>query len=184
MNTYKGNHKNGEIELVEEVEVFRNRYATLFNDKVKFPGGSQGQYLRFCWNAPYGVMVIATSSDKKLLLIHNFRHESRTWQWEIPKGFGEPQLSPMECAMKELKEETGFEGSNWKLLHTLNMSGCPTHVFTADINETNQPGSNPESSEAIAQARFLALEQCNTLVADAQVHDPMTLYAISRLATS
>lgn len=47
----KGKASNGEIELLEEIEVYRNKYATLYDDKVLFPGGSRGRYVRFHWNA-------------------------------------------------------------------------------------------------------------------------------------
>jgi len=79
---YKGDHLKGEIEIVQENEVFSNKYATLFDDDVIFPSGTKGKYLRFKWNAPYGVMVLPTDSDGNVLLIKNFRHENRSWSWE------------------------------------------------------------------------------------------------------
>ena len=77
MGVYKGDSRKGEIEILEEREVFRNRYATLNNDTVLFPSGTTGEYLRFRWNAPYGVMVFARNPNGDLLLIRNFRHETR-----------------------------------------------------------------------------------------------------------
>ncbi|RUO56233.1 NUDIX hydrolase [Pseudidiomarina homiensis] len=177
--TYRGDHRLGEIEILEEIKVFENRFATLYNDKVVFPSGATGEYLRFWWNAPYGVLIIATTAQHQLLLLRNFRHEDRNWQWEIPKGFGEPELTPEACAAKELHEETGFAASSWHKLHTLDTHGTPTHVFRATL--AAEQLASPETSEAIAQAKLCSVDECRQLIAAGQVHDPITLYAITLL---
>ncbi|MFC0444211.1 NUDIX hydrolase [Pseudidiomarina halophila] len=179
VNVYKGDHRLGEIEIIEQVTVFENSYATLYNDKVRFPGGETGNYLRFWWNAPYGVIIFATTPTGQLLLIRNFRHEDRNWQWEVPKGFGEPGVSPQACAAKELSEETGYQGEDWQSIHVLQSHGTPTHLFKATIKAQNP--SAPEVSEAIAQEKLLSLAECKELIAAGEVHDPTTLYAISLL---
>ncbi|MGM0906955.1 MAG: NUDIX hydrolase [Pseudomonadota bacterium] len=176
--TYPGDYRLGEIEILEEVPVFENKYATLFNDKVKFPSGATGEYLRFCWNAPYGVMVIPFDHNGRLLLIRTFRHETRSWHWEIPKGFGEAELSPEQSAQKELYEETGYSAKQLKPLHTLNEKGNTTYVFKAVI----EPGaptskSTAEVSEAIDQVAFFDPEQCRQLLTNDSLDDPITLYA-------
>lgn len=42
-------------------------------------------------------MVIPFDNEGRLLLIRTFRHETRSWQWQIPKGFGERSLTPEQC---------------------------------------------------------------------------------------
>ena len=175
---YKGNISKGEIELLEQVEVFRNQYATLYNDEVLFPSGKKGQYLRFTWNAPYGVMVIARDKNGGLLLLHNFRHESRCWEWEIPKGFGEPELTPLACAQKELIEESGCKGRDWKKLRCIGDRGRNTYIFECTLANRPQIGQH-EAQEAIAAAKVITREECQDLLLDDQIRDPATLFALS-----
>ncbi len=176
--TYPGNSRLGEIEIIEEIQVFKNQYATLFNDKVRFPSGTTGQYLRFCWNAPYGVMVIPFDNEGRLLLIRTFRHETRSWQWQIPKGFGERSLTPEQCAHKELFEETGQRVTEMTLLHTLNENGNATYVYRALIEPRKAASSEEhEASEAIAETALFTPEQCRELLSDDRLDDPITLYA-------
>lgn len=175
---YKGDHKQGEIELTQENLVFKNEYATLYNDDVIFPSGVSGKYLRFVWNAPYGVMIFPRDSEGKLLLVRNFRHENRGWFWEIPKGFGEPNLTPLECSKKELFEETGCLGSNWQLFKTITEKQSKTYIFEV-IVESQTSTDNQENKEAISEVRFFERDELHALLLSDEVSDPMTMFCIA-----
>lgn len=175
---YRGDHKKGEIEIEYENIVFENSYATLYNDTVIFPSGNKGAYLRFCWNAPYGVMIFARDKNQRLLLVRNFRHENRRWSWEIPKGFGEPELTPLACAQKELLEETGYEGENWQLLKTIDEKGSPTYLFTTEL-KSKKMESSQEISEAISEVKLFTRKEAKSLLFQDDVTDPMTMFYIS-----
>ena len=178
MDLYKGDSKRGEIEILEEREVFKNRYATLNNDLVRFPSGTTGEYLRFRWNAPYGVMVFARNKEGSLLLVNNFRHETRNWHWELPKGFGLEGVEALDCAKAELREETGFVGENWILFRDFNHAGHITYVYQCDL--THQICTEKEYSEAIASSQLFTKEECKHMILDdKQVTDPMTLFLMA-----
>lgn len=178
MVLYRGDSKKGEIEILEEREVFRNRYATLNNDLVRFPSGTTGKYLRFYWNAPYGVMVFARNKEGSLLLVNNFRHETRAWHWEIPKGFGLEGMEALDCAKAELREETGYVSENWTLFREFNHAGHITYLYQCDL--THQTGTEKEDSEAIASSKLFTREECRQmLMDDKQVTDPMTLFLMA-----
>ena len=178
MGVYKGDSRKGEIEILEEREVFRNRYATLNNDTVLFPSGTTGEYLRFRWNAPYGVMVFARNPNGDLLLIRNFRHDTRAWHWEIPKGFGMENVSPQACAQKELEEETGYSAQNWRLFRTFQHAEHTTYLFEC----TTQALANTakEHSEAITGCRFFSKNECKQMMMDdTAVTDATTLFLMA-----
>lgn len=180
---YRGDHQQGEIEILEEVPVYQNKFATLYDDKVKFPSGSEGRYLRFCWNAPYGVFIFATDRQGRPLLIRNFRHETRSWGWEIPKGFGVAGLSPMDCAAKELREETGFTGVDWACLKSIHDKNLQTHIFTTTLLEA-AGDTEREAEEAIADVRFFDHSELEQLIYGAEISDPMTLFFLTRCLLS
>lgn len=180
MSVYRGDHTKGEIEILEEREIFRNQYATLNNDKVRFPSGTTGEYLRFRWNAPYGVMVFARDAEGSLLLIRNFRHENRAWHWEIPKGFGEQSLAPLACAQRELKEETGYTAQGWRLFRTFQHAEHNTYLYECTVKTQSQIAA--EQSEAIAGCRLFSKRDCKDLLLDdRQVTDPTTLFLMAYL---
>ena len=63
------------------------------------------------------VNVIALTTDGKLVMIDQFRHGSNTVELEIPGGMMDPEdRSPIEAAVRELREETGYEGSQSEVI--------------------------------------------------------------------
>lgn len=63
------------------------------------------------------VNVVALTTAGKLVMIHQYRHGSETVELEIPGGLIDPQdVSPLEAGLRELREETGYEGSRAELI--------------------------------------------------------------------
>ncbi|MEW6305819.1 MAG: NUDIX hydrolase [Verrucomicrobiota bacterium] len=57
------------------------------------------------------VNVIAVTPEDQLVMVEQFRHGSGTVELEIPGGVMDPHdASPVEAGLRELSEETGFEG--------------------------------------------------------------------------
>ena len=63
------------------------------------------------------VNVIALTSDKQLVMIEQYRHGSNTVELEIPGGLMDPgETDPVATGVRELREETGYEGENGRIL--------------------------------------------------------------------
>lgn len=63
------------------------------------------------------VNVIPVTKDGQLVMIEQYRHGSNTVELEIPGGMMDASdSSPVEAGLRELKEETGYEGVNARLI--------------------------------------------------------------------
>lgn len=63
------------------------------------------------------VNVIAVTPERQLVMIEQYRHGSATVELEIPGGMIDPaDASPQAAAARELREETGYEGQNPRLI--------------------------------------------------------------------
>src|SRR5476651_2645728 len=59
------------------------------------------------------VNVIAVTPDRQLVMVEQYRHGSNTVELEIPGGMMDAgEADPVVTAVRELREETGYEGKN------------------------------------------------------------------------
>jgi ADP-ribose pyrophosphatase len=89
---------------------------TIRSDRVISPRTQQEQdvYVIDCAN---WVNVIAVTPDQHLVMIEQFRHGTTTIELEIPGGMIDPHdTSPVAAGVRELREETGYEGENPRLI--------------------------------------------------------------------
>lgn len=175
-----GHHKKGEIEIVldekrmDEIEqktgrkvgiIAQDRYWVWINDAVIFPKGNEGVYGRVLWRqsllGPAGVAVMAVTQDKRIALIRTFRHATRSWEYELPRGGTEMGESPEQTAIREAKEETGLVVSNLVSLGEFYPdTGVLTTlvpVFLASVERIE--GAEIEETEAIDVIETFSLEE-------------------------
>ena len=63
------------------------------------------------------VNVVAVTPDQQLVMVEQYRHGSNTVELEIPGGMMDKhERDPVATAVRELREETGYEGENARLL--------------------------------------------------------------------
>jgi ADP-ribose pyrophosphatase len=71
----------------------------------------------FVLECPDWVNVIPITPDGKMVLVEQYRHGSNTIELEVPGGvMDKTDASPIETACRELKEETGYEGENARII--------------------------------------------------------------------
>lgn len=94
--------------------VSEDQYWILLRDAVYFPKGNPGTYNRLFWKSQLstrtsGAAILPLLPSGKIILNLNYRHATRSWELEIPRGVVLAGESPENGATRELKEETGFE---------------------------------------------------------------------------
>lgn len=151
---YTGDCKKGEIEILQSISIFRNRYTEIFNDQVRFPSGYDGTYVRVAAPCRASIAVLPVTGKGKIVLIRTFRHGMRGWCYEVPKGGIEPGESDETAALRELEEETGY--CSQKLAYIGEYADSPAILSNRlkcyaalDCQKVSQP--KPEHTEAIAE---------------------------------
>jgi NTP pyrophosphohydrolases including oxidative damage repair enzymes len=63
------------------------------------------------------VNVVAITPEQQMVMVEQYRHGSNTVELEIPGGMMDPgDLRPEVTGARELREETGYEGENARIL--------------------------------------------------------------------
>jgi len=65
---------------------------------------------------PGATAIIPMLSDSRVLLLRQYRHSLREYIWEIPAGTLDPEEEMIDCAKRELIEETGYAAEQWQKL--------------------------------------------------------------------
>ena len=88
-------------------ETFRFADAEVTRDVVRHPGA-------------VGVVALRNlSADVEILLVRQYRHPLGSYLWELPAGLRDvAHESAVDCARRELQEETGFDATDFEFLIT------------------------------------------------------------------
>ena len=70
-------------------------------------------------DSPDWANVVALTPERQVLLIRQFRFGPRAHTLEIPAGAVDEGEEPLYAAMRELKEETGYEAEGWTSLGSI-----------------------------------------------------------------
>jgi ADP-ribose pyrophosphatase len=62
---------------------------------------------------PGAVAVVAVDAEDRVVLVRQFRAAARAEVLELPAGTLDEDEGPLDCARRELREETGLHGGRW-----------------------------------------------------------------------
>jgi len=76
-----------------------------------------GQHEFMVMDTANWVNVVAITPDQHMVMVEQYRHGSNTVELEIPGGMMDPgETDPVATAVRELREETGYEGEKARVL--------------------------------------------------------------------
>jgi ADP-ribose pyrophosphatase len=178
----------GGIEITEDGDggvAYSDRFITLVADPVRFPDGRTGTYNRiFPTQMTQGTAVLPVLPDGTIVMVDHFRHATRSWHWEIPRGFGTIGLSGKDNAAQELSEEIGARVDQ---IHFLGEVYPDTGLLASSVllylARIDRIGSL-DDHEGIRRAEALPLAAIHQLVRAGLLRDGFTLAALYRAQLS
>ena len=90
-------------------------------DQVRFPDGTNGELEIIRHPGASAVLPFLSDpsgDDPQLLLIKQFRYAAEGFLYEVPAGRLDPGEEPLDCARRELLEETGCSAEHIEHLYT------------------------------------------------------------------
>lgn len=107
---------------IESKRVYMGKVISLDVDTVRFPDGSVGELEMIRHPGASAIVPFLSDprgEDPQVLLIRQYRYAADGYLYEIPAGRLDPGENPRDCAVRELKEETGCTAGQFDHLITM-----------------------------------------------------------------
>lgn len=111
--------------------ILKNKWLTIRKDCVRMPSGIEMEDY-YVLEYPDWINVIAITEEGKFIIEQQYRHGTQSVDYELCAGTVEKGEQPIDAAMRELLEETGYEGGEW----TLYCESCPNPAAMTTTNYT------------------------------------------------
>ena len=167
--------------MAETGVVYADPYVMVLRDPVRRPSGALGTYIRAVpFGNASGVVILPVHNGRVILLRH-FRHATRDWQWELPRGFGMPGADPADDARRELADELGVAAAQLHDLGTIypdtGLTAAAVHLFLAEVAGEPRPA---DREEGISEVRHVSPAELAELIRDEKIKDGFTIAAYAR----
>ncbi len=186
----------GSLHIVTDKKVIReyvrntgNRIGVLYESPyhmmvVDLVYNQPGEYFAYERLFPFdsGVGVVCVPRYKgKYIILRQYRHAMRDFQYAFPRGYGEDGILGIENATKELREEIGAKLSSQDLLGRVipdsGLCGNSVEIYLCEIEGYEKK----TGYEDIVDVLELSFEELTNMVATKQITDGFTLSAYSLL---
>ena len=155
--------------------VYQGNPYQLWLDELQLPNGSE--ISRMHLHHPGGVAVLALDDQNRCAMVRQYRHPIAQVTLEIPAGkldsVGE---DPLDCAVRELREETGLAAQSMTHLTTiLTTPGfCTEKIAIYLAQGLSQGETHPDEDEFLGLIR-MPLEEAFERVMRGEIHDSKTI---------
>lgn len=149
-------------------------------DEVELPDGRRA--VREFIVHPGAACILALPDPHSLILVRQYRHAVGEELWEIPAGKLDPGETPLQCAKRELLEETGFEATTWQqCFRFLSSPGFSNEWLTLFAARSLTHVASRRMDE-IPTCRAFPIDQAWQMVLSGEISDAKTVLAIQAAA--
>lgn len=161
---------------------FENPWLRVVQNDVLNPSGGRGEYtvVEFKNKA---VAVVPIDDQLHTWLVGQYRFATDSYEWEIPAGGAPGGEAPLDCAKRELAEETGLQAARWELiLDGLQLSNSVTNerAYTFVARDLKQFESSPEETEQL-ELRRLPLDEAFEMALTGTIRDAFSVVSLLKV---
>ena len=160
INKRKTIHKGSVFELVSENVTLENGVTTDI-EFIHHPGATA---------------IVPMLNETQIILINQYRHALRQFIWEIPAGTLTPRETAINCARRELIEETGYSAQEWEQLAEITpVPGYSDECIYIYLATDLEPAGQSLDSDEILNVHTLKFEEALNMIRSGEIQDSKTI---------
>ena len=128
---------------------------------------------------PGAAAIVALTAENDVVLVRQYRHALGRYIWEIPAGTLDPGEPVLDCAQRELTEETGYVAEQWRKLGEITpvpgYSDERVHLFLASGLSA---AAQRLDADEVLEAHRRPLAEANAMIARGELQDAKSICAL------
>ena len=162
--------------------IYTGRIINLDVDQVRFPDGSIGE-LELIRHPGASAIVPFLSDpageDPQILLLRQYRYATDGYLYEVPAGRIESGESPLHCARRELREETGCTADDIEpLISVYTTPGFTDELIHLYLATGLTRGATERDADEFFEVETLPLSGALEMIQRGEIRDAKTVVAL------
>ena len=170
---------NFEAEVHSVQKHYQGKLFSFVSEDVTLPNGSRAEMAVV--RHPGSTAVVPLLDDNTVVMERQYRHAIKDYLLEVPAGTTEPGELPLDCARRELEEETGYKAGRMIELGPIHIlpsySDEITHVYIA---RQLHPAHQKLDKDEILEVVHYPLEQALGMISDGRITDALTVLSLQK----
>jgi ADP-ribose pyrophosphatase len=160
--------------------VFSGRMINVRVDTVLLPDGKQAS--REVVDHPGAVVVLPLTENQEVIMVRQFRYPVGEILWELPAGKRDGDEEPLNCARRELEEETGYQAREWRELFAFYTTpGFTNELLHLILARGLKVGDAHPDSEEFIEVIAIPLSDARRMIRRGEIRDAKTIIGILAL---
>jgi ADP-ribose pyrophosphatase len=159
-------------------QIYSGKIIELNRDEVRFPDGSRAEFDIARHSGASAVVPFLSDpagDEPQVLLIRQYRYAADGYIYEIPAGRLDAGGTPIACAARELKEETGCTAAHMEpLTSILTTPGFTDEVIHLFMATELTHGEHSREADEFVDLVVMRLSEALELVRDGTITDSKT----------
>lgn len=170
--------KNNLPVRLERETIFKSDYMSLHIDRVQQPNGAIIERFHFVDYPRPAVGMVVENEQEQVVLCRVPRYTSNTCNWSIPAGGIDPGEDALVSAQREVREETGFESTEHRLVYSYYpQQGSSNKQFQIVFCKAGDQIGQPDPDE-ISEVRWFTRQEVEGLIERQEMNDGLGLTAL------
>ncbi|MEJ5352709.1 MAG: NUDIX hydrolase [Melioribacteraceae bacterium] len=170
------------FKVIKSNIVFEGKVFSVKVDDIQY-NGSGNLATRQVAVHPGGAVIVPVLNNGKIIFVKQYRYPHNEVILELPAGKLDKGENPLHCAIRELKEETGYISQNivklGKIYTTPGFCNEVLHIFLAkDLTEGNHEREEGEEGMELIE---LTIEEAEEKIRNGEIVDAKTICGITML---